>query len=220
MHILLLLLCTFATIRYFHLHSGSKVTNIPIILASNSSARARILHSIGANFTQKGTNFDERSVNAETPTQLALLLAQSKAFAVDDKDAKDSLIIGSDQVVHLNNKLLHQPGGADNAVEQLVSFSNQCVELVSAITLRFNQQTASAKVISKAYFNTISRDMAKRYVERDNPLYCAGAFKIEGAASLLMDRIESSDPNAIEGLPTTLLVPLTKQLGLSAEIWL
>ena len=43
--------------------------------------------------------------------------------------------------------------------------------------------------------------MIVRYVQADNPLDCAGSFKIESRGSRLFSSIECDDPTAIQGLP-------------------
>ena len=51
---------------------------------------------------------------------------------------------------------------------------------------------------------------AERYVSADQPLDCAGAYKIESLGIALFDRIESENHTAIMGLP---LLAITKMLN-------
>ena len=49
---------------------------------------------------------------------------------------------------------------------------------------------------------TLSSTQIRRYLEREpDAIYCAGAAKSEGLGAALLQRIDSSDPNALIGLP-------------------
>ena len=52
-----------------------------------------------------------------------------------------------------------------------------------------------------------------RYVERENPVDTAGSFKAEGAGIALFERIESTDPTALIGLPLIALSRLLRAAG-------
>ncbi|EEY44515.1 nucleotide-binding protein implicated in inhibition of septum formation [Vibrio mimicus VM223] len=56
--------------------------------------------------------------------------------------------------------------------------------------------------------------MARRYVEAEQPLHCAGSFKSEGLGIALFERLEGDDPNSLVGLPLIQLIQLLEQEGL------
>jgi septum formation protein len=58
------------------------------------------------------------------------------------------------------------------------------------------------RLVARGY----SEDFARRYVERERPLDCAGSYMFERAGITLFERVETNDPTAIEGLPLTELV--------------
>jgi septum formation protein len=56
----------------------------------------------------------------------------------------------------------------------------------------------------------LSREQIERYIERENPIDCAGSFKIEGLGIALMERMDGCDYTALIGLP---LIKLTEMLS-------
>jgi len=58
------------------------------------------------------------------------------------------------------------------------------------------------------HFRQLSREMATHYVDREQPLNCAGSFKSEGLGIALFERLEGDDPNTLVGLPLIQLVKL------------
>jgi septum formation protein len=59
----------------------------------------------------------------------------------------------------------------------------------------------------------LSREQLVRYVKRENPVDCAGSFKIEGLGIALMERMEGSDYTALIGLPLIRLTAMLEQFG-------
>ena len=64
-------------------------------------------------------------------------------------------------------------------------------------------------------FRQLTEAEIVRYVEREMPLDCAGSFKCEGLGISLFDRIDSSDPTALVGLPLIALARLLREAGLA-----
>ena len=53
----------------------------------------------------------------------------------------------------------------------------------------------------------LTQGQISRYLEREpDAVYCAGAAKSEGLGAALLERIESTDPNALIGLPIFRLI--------------
>lgn len=61
----------------------------------------------------------------------------------------------------------------------------------------------------------LSAEQIRRYLEREpDAVYCAGAAKSEGLGAALLEKIESSDPNALIGLPIFKLVDFLQAEGM------
>jgi septum formation protein len=57
----------------------------------------------------------------------------------------------------------------------------------------------------------LTEDQVRRYVARDNPVDCAGSFKIEGLGIALMEQMAGHDYTALVGLPLIRLVKFLQQ---------
>ena len=58
---------------------------------------------------------------------------------------------------------------------------------------------------TRVFFRHNSEEAIRAYIEKEQPLDCAGSFKSEGLGILLFEKIESRDPNSLIGLPIMLL---------------
>jgi septum formation protein len=64
-------------------------------------------------------------------------------------------------------------------------------------------------------FRPLTREMAARYVERDDPVDCAGSFKFESHGVALFEQVKTDDPTAIQGLPLLWLGSCLQRLGVA-----
>lgn len=186
---------------------------IPLILASGSPYRAALLERLGLPFEQCRPDVDESLQDGEAPEAYVARLAQSKANAVRRPDAVG---IGSDQAAVLDGKVLGKPGTPERAVEQLLAASGRRVRFLTGLCVLDgrNGRTWTDVVTYDVVFRDFGVDAARRYVERDRPLDCAGSFKAEGLGIALFDRMDGSDPTALVGLPLIRLVDFLHQAGL------
>lgn len=155
---------------------------------------------------------DESSSSTETPEQLSMRLAIAKAKAC----AKSGfVVIGSDQVAMLGDRQLHKPGSTEVAREQLASMSGASVRFFTALSVL---DTDAASEVTEVVSTTVRMRMysmaeVERYIARDQPLDCAGAFKWEALGIAMIETIESPDPTALEGLPLIALSRILRNLG-------
>jgi septum formation protein len=63
-------------------------------------------------------------------------------------------------------------------------------------------------------FRPLGADEIARYTAADAPLDCAGGFKAESLGIGLFDRIESSDPTALTGLPLIWVSAALRRAGI------
>jgi len=65
------------------------------------------------------------------------------------------------------------------------------------------------------HFRTLTEAEITGYVEKEQPLQCAGSFKSEGLGICLFDRLEGRDPNTLVGLPLIALNAMLQQAGIN-----
>ena len=186
-----------------------------LILASTSRYRRELLTRLGIEFTTAAPETPETVVDTEPPRERAARLAAEKALAVDARvRGGESIVIGADQVAALAGGVLHKPGTREKAVEQLVRCQGQAVDFFTAVTVIAPTGRETWVDHTRVHFRTLGIDALQRYVALDNPIDCAGGFKAEGLGIALFERIESTDPTALIGLPMIWLAGTLARFGL------
>jgi len=192
--------------------------DIDLVLGSSSIYRREQLSRLTTKFRVVKPDADETPRADEVPRALAIRLATAKAEAVA-KHCPGAIVIGSDQVADLDGRPLGKPGSVDNAVGQLIDCAGKTVVFHSALCV------IDARTSMHAYFEALDttrvafRELGeaeiRRYVARENPLDCAGAFKSEGLGIALFESIQSTDPTALIGLPMIALCALLRRAGIT-----
>ncbi len=183
-----------------------------LILASTSRYRADALRTLNLTFTAVDPETEEQASEAEKPGALALRLAHSKAAAVI-KNNPGCVVIGSDQVGYCNGRVLHKPGNASAAVEQLTGCSGQLATFYTAVAVHDDTQRLSTVVPTELLFLQLSRQDIEHYVTAEPAFDCAGGFKIEGLGISLFKSVSAADPSALIGLPLIATAGFLRSLG-------
>jgi septum formation protein len=187
-----------------------------IVLGSTSRYRAELLRRLVAEFEQAAPETDETPLPGEAPAARALRLAIAKAEAVA-QHFRDALVIGSDQVAALGDLMLDKPGSVERACAQLSASSGRDVEFHTALCVIDTRQHRQYTHVDHTCvrFRTLRADEINRYVEREQPLDCAGSFKCEGLGISLFETIDNRDPSALIGLPLIALARLLREAGVA-----
>ena len=189
----------------------------PIVLASTPSARQAQLQRLGVSFIAAAPVCDETALAGETALATAQRLAIVKAKSLQ-QDYPDSLIIGADQVALLNGQQLGKPLTVPAARSMLAAMSGQIIEFYSAMCL-FNAKNKAEHThvdLTRVIMRSLSDEQISCYLEREpDAVYCAGSAKSEGLGMALIERIDSTDPNALLGLPMFKLIEFLQAEGYS-----
>ncbi len=113
----------------------------------------------------------------------------------------EALILGSDQLVELDGERLDKPHDFARAKDQLQKMSGKEHRLITSLALVLGSDTVLYTDVTKIKMRTLSHDLIESYLKLDQPLDCAGSYKIERAGMSLIESIQSNDPSAIQGLP-------------------
>lgn len=182
-----------------------------LILASTSKYRASQLEKLGVRFLVQAPQFDEEPLKKEghTPFELSQLLALGKARSVAEHNPHD-VVIGSDQVAHLDELLLSKPGSLEKAVQQLELMAGKVHTLTTSVAV-IGPQTHPLIFTNQTHLHMrkLSTREIKAYLKKDEPFDCAGSYKIESFGISLFEKIETTDFSSIIGLP---LLELNKVL--------
>ncbi len=185
-----------------------------IVLGSTSRYRAELLRRLLPQFGQSAPGTDESPLPDEPPAARALRLAVAKAEAVA-REHPGALVIGSDQVAELDGRILDKPGNAERACAQLAASSGREVHFHTALCLFDTRDGRRRTHVDHTHvrFRELNAAEIARYVEREQPLDCAGSFKCEGLGISLFEAIDNHDPSALIGLPLIALARLLREAG-------
>jgi septum formation protein len=185
-----------------------------LILASSSPYRKALLERIGLPFEVCSPDTDEDPRPAEPPAELVARLAREKAAAVAHRFPQ-AVVIGSDQVAVHAGAIIGKPGTVEQACRQLERFSGDTVDFLTAVSVQCLESGLSraATIGTQVAFRPLSGSEIRRYVDLDQPLDCAGAFRSEAAGPTLLRSMQSSDPTAIIGLPLITVAAALREAG-------
>jgi septum formation protein len=187
-----------------------------LILASTSPYRRLLLARLGLPFECVAPAADEVRLPGEPAAQMAARLACLKAEAVA-RLYPAAVVIGSDQVALRGTEVLGKPGTIERCREQLLQSSGQAVIFLTAVHVIDGPSGRSEAHTDRTVvqFRHLSPAEIDRYIERDQPLDCAGGFKAEALGIALFERIESTDPTGLTGLPLSFVAGALRRAGLA-----
>ena len=186
-----------------------------IILASTSTYRRELLARLRLPFEAVAPGCDEHRQPDEPAQALALRLAQLKAETVAARHP-GSVVSGSDQVAVRGTEILGKPGTVERCTAQLLQSSGHEVVFLTAVHVVDGRNVRAESHVDHTVvrFRTLGVDEIARYIAADAPLDCAGGFKAESLGIGLFDRIESSDPTALTGLPLIWVSAALRRAGI------
>jgi septum formation protein len=190
-----------------------------LVLGSSSVYRKELLARLHLPFLTRSPDVDESPQMGERPKGMAQRLALLKAQAVAlicASEAMDAIVIGSDQVADLNGQCLGKPGTHDRAVAQLQAMSGHTVHFHTAVAVLRPSTGFQANFVNtvSVVFRALDAHAIEAYLQLEQPYDCAGSAKAEGLGVALLERIDSSDPTALIGLPLIELAHVLRQAGL------
>ncbi|HUD40727.1 MAG TPA: Maf family nucleotide pyrophosphatase [Dokdonella sp.] len=194
-----------------------KIAEVDLVLASTSRYRRELLGRIAPRLRCVAPGVEETRQSGEAAADLARRLAAEKARAVA-AHAPGAVVIGSDQVADRGGLVLGKPGDAATARIQLAACSGATVLFHTAVCLidRRSGDTVEYAALDRTEvaFRPLTAATIAAYVEREQPLDCAGSFKCEGLGIALFERIGSDDPTALIGLPLIAVCRLLRTAGI------
>jgi MAF protein len=166
---------------------------LPLLLASSSAYRRELLARLRLPFTCSSPDIDE----SHRPGALA--------------GSHDShLIIGSDQVAVLGERIIGKPHTFEKAREQLLASSGASVSFLTGLAL-LNTRTGHCQVDCvpfTVHMRELDDARIERYLHAEQPYDCAGSFKAEGLGVTLFRSTEGPDATSLIGLPLIRLVDM------------
>ena len=186
-----------------------------LILGSSSTYRKSLLERLTVDFKCYSPDIDEAPKPGEHPQDMVERLAITKAKKVAAQ-FPHSLIIGSDQTAVLNGAVIGKPMTEEKAIEQLTACSGRTVTFLTSLCL-LNAENGNfqCRVIPfHVSFRELTAEQIRGYIKKEQPLNCAGSFKVEGLGITLFEKLEGEDPTSLIGLPLIALTEMLRNEGI------
>ncbi|MFC3609068.1 Maf family protein [Stutzerimonas tarimensis] len=186
----------------------------PLVLASSSPYRRELLARLRLPFAWQAPALDESPLPKESAPALVKRLAAAKARALAEA-FPNHLIIGSDQVAVLDDRILGKAGGFERAREQLLAASGRRVTFLTGLAL-LDSRSGEMEIDCVPFsvdFRSLDETRIARYLHAEQPYDCAGSFKAEGLGVSLFRATEGSDATSLIGLPLIRLVDMLLARG-------
>jgi septum formation protein len=198
------------------------VASKPLLLASKSEVRRKILAAAGVPIESRPAPIDERAIEARSNVheagEVARVLAGAKAHTVAAQ-MPARVVLGADQTLTLGEQRFSKPADRDAAREQLLTLRGKTHRLHSALTV---VRDGAVLFEHSDTAELTMRDFSDRFLESyldsvgDSAFASVGGYQIESAGIQLFERI-AGDYFTILGLPLLPLLQFLRQAGLMRD---
>lgn len=185
-----------------------------VVLASRSPRRREILAMLGVHFDVISADADENSDITE-PALLVRELALRKGRATKEllrargEWDDNTLVIASDTVVAVDGNILGKPEDAADATRMLTMLSGTAHHVISGVALLIGDREIADFDDTSVHFSPMTPEEIDWYVRSGEPMDKAGAYAVQGLASLWIKSLEGCYFNVV-GLPVHKLNTLTQ----------
>ncbi len=188
---------------------------LKVILASGSPRRQQMMKLLKVPYDIVISNYEEKNSEDDCPAATVRKHAKNKAADVIQRAGK-GVIIGADTIVYLDGKILGKPKDINDAHRMIKKIQGRTHVVYTGMAL---YDTATKKWVvdyikTKVTIRSLSKKEITRYFELINPLDKAGAYAIQDAGSLIVEKISGCYYNVL-GFPVSKLEDMLKTLNFS-----
>lgn len=191
-----------------------------LILASGSPRRQELIRLLGLPVEVVPSHVDEDTPEDWTPRQIVEGLSLRKALSVKEQLAGqasvDSIVVGSDTIVVLDNEVMGKPRDTEDAIRMLELLSGRTHEVYTGVScVRVSDgETVTTHRVTRVRMRSLTAEQISRYVATGEPNDKAGAYGIQEIGALLVESIDGCYFNVV-GLPVSLLSEMLEKYGIS-----
>lgn len=191
-------------------HDGMKR---PLVLASASPRRAKLLRDLGLDFISSVSRAEEAEAGLHSPKDVARINAYRKALAVSEA-YPDALVLGADTVVAIGSRSYGKPDSPEAAAAMLSELSGRTHEVITGVCLSCAcaRELEEFVEITRVTFRKLSGGDISDYLARVHVLDKAGAYAIQEHGDALVQAVEGSFTNVV-GLPVERLIASLSSRG-------
>jgi len=182
------------------------------ILASKSPRRNELFSLVVDEFRTIVADVDERSVRADSPSELCMKLAELKCKAVAQDYAEDC-VIGADTIVAVSGEVLGKPEDEEDAARMLRMLSGRSHHVLTGICIKAPSADIVTYCDTEVFFKDLSEEEIDEYIRSGDPFDKAGAYGIQNGAARFCRKISGDFFNVV-GLPVNLVYEKMRGSGL------
>lgn len=174
-----------------------------LLLASNSPRRKELLSQLGYEFDIVKIDVDESYPSDLKPNEIAEYVSAKKAKAFDVN--QDEILLTSDTIVALEQKILLKPTDETEAFEMLRNLSGKKHQVYTAFTIKTKNAEISKTSRTDVEFGEISDDEINFYIQNYRPFDKAGSYGIQEWLGMAKIKNISGSFYAVMGFPVDLV---------------
>lgn len=182
-----------------------------IFLASGSPRRKQLLELAEITFEVVVSETDESYPKELLPAEIALHIAENKAFVVQTKlsegnNSNAHTIIAADTVVVLKNTIIGKPTDRKNAIEILSSLSGKIHKVITGVCILSGIKKIVFAEETEVEFYELSISQIEHYIDQYKPYDKAGAYAIQEWIGAVGIKSIRGDFYNVMGLPVSRVV--------------
>lgn len=196
----------------------------PLVLASESRTRAKMLRDAGVAMEAQPARIDEAAVKASMAAEgapaldVADTLAEMKALRISQRHT-NALVLGADQVLVCEGRLFDKPDSRETSAQQLKELRGKSHDLISAAVVARGGEPIWRHVgRARLTMRHFSDEFIDQYLDEigEAAIWSVGAYQLEGRGAQLFSRV-SGDYFSILGLPLLELLGFLRVQGVLTE---
>ena len=183
-----------------------------IILASASPRRQELLQRMGLDFIIRTAPHDETMNLFSTPSDEVARVSRLKAQAVYPLCHEDDIIVAADTIVVCDGRIMGKPRSENDAFSMLRRLSGREHHVMTGLTVAQGDNTETVTVTTTLRFRPLSDTEIRNYIATGEPMDKAGAYGIQGIASMFVVGLDGDYYNVM-GLPVCTLTLMLRKHG-------
>ncbi len=181
------------------------------ILASTSPRRKELLAMINIYPEIITPDYDELQKNNEPIYDFLKRVSIGKGKSIKNKNNSEKIIISSDTIVFINNRIIGKPKDRTDAFNILKILSNNDHMVITGIAIQFKDKCLYDFRETKVSFESLTDNEINYYLDNENYIDKAGAYAIQGLASVFIKKIDGCYFNVM-GFPLNLFSNMLKKI--------
>ena len=184
-----------------------------LILASASPRRSELMSRMGLEFVVRTASCDETLDPFAAPEDEAARLSLMKAQAVLPRCKADDVIVAADTIVVCDSLMMGKPRSESEAFSMLQRLSGREHQVMTGLTVLSARHKETVTVTTGVRMRELSEAEIRAYIATGEPMGKAGAYAVQGLASMFIMGIDGDYYNVM-GLPVCTLTTILRKCGI------